>query len=178
MDTGITASLVTLGWREWVELPALGTGPLRAKIDTGARSSALHVDMQWRFVQGGAPWVGFRLALGNRTPGATIPGDAIAANQTPGAQRPWIEAAAPVLDEREVSDSGGHRSRRVFLRTVLCVAGVEREIEINLCDRRRMLFPLLLGRTALAGAFVVDPARSLVHARTLDAGQDLQEPAE
>src|SRR5690606_11883874 len=56
---------VVLGWREWVALPGLGIRAVRAKVDTGARSSALHVDVQWRFTEGGAPWVGFRL-----TPGA------------------------------------------------------------------------------------------------------------
>ena len=74
-----------------------------------------------------------------------------------------IEASAPVFDEREVTDSGGNRSRRVFLRTPLQLAGIEREIEINLTDRRGMLFPMLLGRTALARAFIVDPARSFLH---------------
>lgn len=148
MNTGITGGRIMLGWREWADLPALRIGPVRAKVDTGARSCALHVDAQWRFVDGGAPWVGFRLT----------PGDFAA-----GQDRPSIEAAAPVLDEREVSDSGGHRGLRVFVRTTLRLAGVEREIEINLADRRRMLFPMLLGRTAMTGVFTVDPARSFLH---------------
>jgi hypothetical protein len=137
---------IVLGWREWVALPALGIPRLRAKVDTGARSSALHVDAQWRFTEGGAPWVGFRITP-RRARGVSI------------------EARAPVLDEREVVDSGGRRTRRVFLATRLRLAGVEREIEINLADRRDMLFPMLLGRTAIAGAFTVDPARSSVHGR-------------
>ena len=52
-----------------------------------------------------------------------------------------IEAAAPIFDEREVTDSGGHRTRRVFLRTTVRLAGVEREIEINLTDRARHAVP-------------------------------------
>jgi len=139
--------MIVLGWREWVTLPTLGIARLRAKIDTGARSSALHVDAQWRFTQAGVPWVGFRL-----TPGRSRAGDA-------------IEACAPILEEREVVDSGGHRTRRIFLSTRLRLAGVERDIEINLSDRRGMLFPMLLGRTAVAGAFTVDPAQSSVHGR-------------
>lgn len=138
---------IVLGWREWVALPALGIPRLRAKVDTGARSSALHVDAQWRYTEGGAPWVGFRI-----TPRRGRGGEP-------------VEACAPVLDEREVADSGGRRTRRVFLATRLRLAGVEREIEINLADRRGMLFPMLLGRTAIAGAFTVDPARSSVHGR-------------
>lgn len=140
------AARVVLGWREWLALPALGIVAIRAKVDTGARSSSLHVDAQWRFIEGGAPWAGFRIATGIRS------------GQV-------IESQAPISDEREVTDSGGNRSRRVFLRTPLLVAGVEREVEINLTDRRGMLFPMLLGRTALARAFVIDPARSFLHGK-------------
>ena len=102
------AARVVLGWREWLALPALGIVAIRAKVDTGARSSSLHVDKQWRFVEGGAPWAGFRIATG------VLHGSA-------------IEAHAPVYDERPVTDSGGNTSMRVFLRTPLRVAGVERE---------------------------------------------------
>lgn len=140
------ATGVVLGWREWVALPALGIAAVRAKIDSGARSSALHVDAHWRYTDGGAPWVGFRLS-------------------PCGLQGPAIEGAAPMLDEREVTDSGGHRTRRVFVRTSLRLAGIEREIDINLSNRRAMLFPMLLGRTAMAGVFTVDPARSFLHGR-------------
>ena len=135
--------LVVIGWRERVVLPDLGIASLRAKIDTGARSSSLHVDAQWRFVEAGAPWVGFRLTPRRR-------------------QAHVHETAAPIHDEREVADSGGHRTRRVFIRTALRIAGLERTVEINLTDRCGMLFPMLVGRTALQGAFTVDPARSFV----------------
>ena len=138
------ASSILVGWREWVGLPQLGIGAVRAKVDTGARTSALHVDAHWDFVEAGAPWVGFRLTPGR---GASV------------------EARAPVVDERDVVDSGGHRTRRVFLRTVVRLGGVDREIEVNLTDRRGMRFPMLLGRTALAGAFTVDPSRSFLHGR-------------
>ncbi|MBA3487653.1 MAG: ATP-dependent zinc protease, partial [Lysobacter sp.] len=107
--------------------------------------SALHVDAQWRFVNGGAPWVGFRVT----------PGDTGAA----------VECHAPVHDERQVTDSGGRRSCRVFVCTTLRLAGVERKIEVNLSDRREMQFPMLLGRSAMSRAFTVDPARSWLHGR-------------
>ena len=138
--------MIVLGWREWLTLPELGIARVRAKIDTGARSSALHVDRQWRFVDGGLEWVGFVLTPGRA---GTHP----------------VEARAPVHAERDVSDSGGHRGMRVFVRTTLRIAGIEREIEINLADRRGMRFPMLLGRTALEGMFTVDPSSSYVHAR-------------
>lgn len=141
------AARTMIGWREWVALPALGIGAVRAKIDTGARSSALHVDAQWRFTERGAPWVGFRLHC--------APGEV-----------GIVEACAPVCDERWVTDSGGHSTQRAFLKTALRVAGVEREIEVNLADRRGMLFPMLIGRSALSRVFTVDPARSFLHGRT------------
>jgi hypothetical protein len=148
------AAGIVLGWREWLALPALGIAAIRAKVDTGARSSSLHVDAQWRFSEGGQPWAGFRISTGRTVRNV----DGATAAQV-------IEASAPVFDEREVTDSSGNRSRRVFLRTPLRLAGFEREIEINLTDRRGMLFPMLLGRSAIAGAFIVDPARSFVHGR-------------
>jgi hypothetical protein len=142
---------IVLGWREWAGLPGLGLPAVRCKIDSGARSSALHVDSCWRFHQGGEPWVAFRLSNDGH-------GEAL------------LEAMAPIFDERDVIDSGGHRTRRIFLRTTLRLAGIERQIEINLTDRQGMLFPMLLGRTAMAGAFAVDPARSFLHGRRARPG--------
>lgn len=138
--------MIELGWREWALLPDLGLPRMRAKIDTGARTSALHVDAHWRFVDAGAPWVGFRVRCGKR-------------------HVRMVEAAAPLADEREVADSGGHRALRPFVRTTLWLAGQARAVEINLTDRGGMLFPLLVGRSALCGAFTVDPARSFLHPR-------------
>ena len=137
---------VVLGWRERVDLPQLGIRRLRVKVDSGARSSCLHVEAQWRFTEGGAPWVGFRLRTGRADGGL-------------------VEAAAPVVDEREVTDSGGRCGVRPFILTRLLLAGLEREIQVNLADRRRMRFPMLLGRSAMQDAFMVDPSRSWLHNR-------------
>lgn len=137
-----SSSMVLLGWREWVCLPDLVEGRMRAKIDTGARSSSLHVERQWRFFEQGAPWIGFVIKPRRKS-------DLL------------VEASAPLLDERVVSDSGGHRVRRPFICARLDVAGEQRTIELNLADRRNMLFPLLMGRSALSG-FAVDPVRSFL----------------
>ncbi len=145
-DPAAANPLIMLGWREWVALPQLGIAAMRGKIDTGARSSVLRVEAQWRFSEQGAPWVGFRVRMSSAAS---------------------IEASAVILDEREVSDSGGHRTRRVFLHTLLQLAECERMIEINLSDRAGQRFPLLLGRTALAGLFTVDPQASFLHRRPL-----------
>lgn len=137
-----------LGWREWVLLPDLALRALRAlraKIDTGARTSSLHVERQWRFVEQGAPWIGFALR-----PRRTKPH--------------LIEAFLPLLEERMVSDSGGHCVLRPFVLTTIVVGGQSRSIDLNLADRRNMLFPLLLGRSALTG-FHVEPGASFLHAK-------------
>lgn len=136
---------IRTGWREWVALPMLQLPRVRAKLDTGARSSALHVERQWRFTEAGAPWIGFVVR--------------------PGTHGQLVEATAAIADERIVTDSGGHRTLRVFVHTQLRLAGIEHEIEMNLADRCGMRFPLLLGRTALSLGFMVDPAASFLHRR-------------
>lgn len=138
---------VLLGWREWIALPEFGVEAMRAKIDTGARSSSIHVERQWRFTNEGAPWVGFVIK-----PKRTKPD--------------LLEVSAAITDERVVSDSGGHRAPRIFIQTPVWVGGDTRLIEINLSDRKGMLFPILLGRRALSG-FAVDSDQSFLHGSRL-----------
>jgi hypothetical protein len=135
-------ALVSLGWREWLSLPTLGVAAIRAKIDTGARSSALHVDSLEVVWRGNVERVTFSLDPDNAG--------------TP------VHCEADVIGRRPVTDSGGHTSERVFIHTDLAIAGQLLPIEINLTSRRNMLFPMLLGRTAMAGRFVVDPAASFL----------------
>ena len=140
-------SLPVIGWREWLALPDLGLVAIKAKVDSGARSCALHVDSLAEFTQDGATWLRFavRLSTGRR---ASV-----------------VEAVAPALDRRVVTDSGGHASERWFIRSTVSVAGQAFAADINLTSRRTMLFPMLLGRTALAGRFRIDPARSYTAGR-------------
>lgn len=133
-----------LGWREWVALPDLGIEAIRVKVDSGARSSALHVDSVESFEREGAEWVRFWIHPGERGAGLVR------------------VCEASVLERRPVTDSGGHTTQRIFIRTTLAVAGECFAIEMNLADRRAMLFPMLLGRTALAGRFLVDPEASFL----------------
>jgi len=140
---GPSMSTRVLGWREWVSLPAFGLAAVRAKVDSGARTSALHVDWQEVFYREGVEWVRFGLHPAS----VAAPGNAV---------------EAPVFARKPVTDSGGHVGERVFIRTRMELAGLAFDAEINLTSRRAMLFPMLLGRTALADRFVVDPARSFV----------------
>ena len=132
--------LTVLGWREWIALPVLGIVAIRAKIDSGARTSALHVEHLVTSWDDGVEWVDFGVRSGI--------GDAL------------CHCRAPVLYRRNVTDSGGHVTERIFIRTTLQLGGRRRRIRINLTDRRNMLFPMLLGRSAMAGRFAIDPSRS------------------
>lgn len=136
-----------IGWREWVSLPLLGSAAMRAKIDTGARSSALHVEWLEEDPRMDGMWLRFGLR--------------------PSRSRREVTCVAAASDRRRVTDSGGQVTERWFIRTLLRLAGQEFEIEINLTSRRTMLFPLLLGRSALQRRFQVDPARSFLCARPL-----------
>ncbi|WP_426702090.1 ATP-dependent zinc protease [Rhodanobacter sp. Col0626] len=140
------ADLITLGWRERLALPQLGIGMLKAKLDTGARSSSLHVDTLEAFERNGATWLRFTMHIGRRQPLE-------------------FHCEVPALDRRTVTDTGGRRTERWFIRSEVQLAGQQFSVDINLTDRRHMLFPMLLGRTALSGRFAVDPACSYTQPR-------------
>ena len=144
--------LPLIGWREWLALPQLGLAALKVKVDTGARSSSLHVDSILEFARDGHTWLRFGLATGRH-------GDGL------------VECEAPAFDRRDVTDSGGHISSRWFIRTPVSLAGVEWPVEINLTNRRNMLFPMLLGRSALCGRFRVDPQLSYACGRRKAGGR-------
>jgi hypothetical protein len=139
--------VITLGWRERLALPQLGIDTLKAKLDTGARSSSLHVDTLEAFAREGATWLRFSMTVGLRHHPRTV------------------ACEAPALDRRVVIDTGGHGSERWFVRTEVLIAGRHFPIEVSLTDRRHMLFPMLLGRSALLGRFAVDPSLSYTQPR-------------
>lgn len=135
-------TLPALGWSEWAALPALGLPVVLAKIDTGARSCSLHVDWLECFVEAGVEQVAFGLRC--------------ELNES------VVECRAPVMERRQVTSSAGHRGQRIFIRTLLSLGDWQREVDMNLADRRRLSHPMLIGRSALVGAWQVDPARRFV----------------
>jgi hypothetical protein len=139
--------LLELGWREWCALPKLGIPAIKAKVDTGAKTSALHTFGVEPFTEDGMPWVRFYVHPLQR-------------NETV-----VRECAAPVLDERQVSDSGGHREMRYVIETQVQIGGESRQIEMSLTNRDTMRFRMLLGRTAMIGGVAVFPERSYVNGR-------------
>jgi len=150
----MNADVITLGWRERLALPQLGIDLLKAKLDTGARSSSLHVDTLDPFVRNGDTWLRFSLSIGRRHPRI-------------------VQCEAQALDRRGVTDTGGRRTERWFIRSSVVLAGQCFDVEINLTDRRHMLFPMLLGRSALHGRFAVDPALSYTQSRPPVAATEL-----
>ena len=138
--------LITIGWREWLALPDLGIDRIKAKVDTGARTSCLHAFSLETFTQRGAPWVRFGVH--------------------PVQMNANIEliCEAEMIDERMVSDSGGHKEVRPIIRTTIGLGQLSFTAEFTLTNRDTMRFRVLLGRTAMEGRILVNPEHSYLQA--------------
>ncbi|PZE27780.1 RimK/LysX family protein [Curtobacterium sp. MCLR17_042] len=138
------SGLVVAGWREWAGLPDLGVPWIKVKLDTGARSSALHAfDLE------------------------ELPGERVRFSL-----HPWQDTDADastiecdVHDRRIVRSSTGHAQERIVVRTRIALAGQVVESEVTLSNRDQMGFRMLVGREALRQGFLVDPARSFMAGR-------------
>ncbi len=133
---------VLIGWREYVALPDWGI-TVRAKIDTGARTSALHVE-DIEVLAGGR--VRFEAVL-RRAPERSIP------------------VEAPLVGETVVRPSSGEPQARYVVATRMRLGGIERVIHLGLVSREHMLCRMLVGRRALEGQFIVDPDAKYLHRR-------------
>ncbi|MCX2980968.1 ATP-dependent zinc protease [Halieaceae bacterium IMCC14734] len=134
--------LQSVGWREWVGFPELGIKQVKAKVDTGARTSCLHAFVIEPFERDGQPWVRFDLhPRQNNT-------DLV------------VSSESPLLEQRVVRDSGGHEEMRYVISTRVTLGTDSFNAEVTLTARDNMRFRALLGRTALRGQYLVDPGRS------------------
>lgn len=136
-----------VGWREWVGLPSTGVDWLKAKIDTGAKTSSLHAFDVRLLDREGHDWVRFSIH-----PWQATPQDA-------------VTLELPVHDRRSVRSSSGHAEDRIVVQLPIRLAGREVDAEITLTDRDQMGFRMLVGREALAQGYLVDPAASYLGGR-------------
>lgn len=142
MDSHNGDARSTIGWREWVSLPELGIPAIKAKIDTGARSSSLHAFDVETFRRGKDEWVRFQVHPLQRSTQRTVAGE------------------ARVLEYRRVRSSNGLAADRPVIITEIELLGQRWPIELTLANRDEMGFRMLLGREALRRRLCVDPGRS------------------
>jgi hypothetical protein len=136
-----------LGWREWLDFPDLGITQIKAKVDTGARTSCLHAYYVKPFERNGAPWVRF----------------GIHPRQNDTSEE--IHCEAPIKDRRTVRDSGGHEEYRYVIETLISIGNECSLAEVTLTDRDTMKFRVLLGRTAIRGQYLVDAGSSYLQGK-------------
>lgn len=132
---------ITVGWREWFSLPELGLENIKAKIDTGARTSALHAFEVEEYTDNGINMVRFLMHPVQKN------------------LEIIKECHAKIIDKRWVSDSGGHREKRFVILTMVAMGDVQWPVEMTLTNRDSMKFRMLLGRTAMQD-IIVDPSAS------------------
>ena len=141
-QTRLPDNKLTLGWREWVGLPDLGLPQIKAKVDTGARTSTLHAFELRTYTEGDQQKVEFKIHPKQRN-------------------LDIVETCtANIIGEKEVSDSGGHKEQRLVVVTPLVIGPYSWPIELTLTSRDNMMFRMLLGRTAIDGLAMVDPSKS------------------
>jgi hypothetical protein len=136
-----------IGWREWVGLPDLAIGRIKAKVDSGARTSAIHAFKVTPFTKDGGAYVRFVV------------------HPTQRRRKPEVACVARVIDVRKITDSGGNCQERYVIRTTLKLGKSAWPIELTLSNRDNMGFRMLIGRQAIRRLYVVDPGRSYVTRR-------------
>jgi hypothetical protein len=141
-----------IGWRERVDLPKIGLLNLPAKIDTGARTSALHAAQIEEFERDRKPWVRFSVQHFK--------------------SRPEQIHEQEIFDAREIKNTSGVPELRFIIRTPIVIAGRKWKIDLSLADRGNMQFPLIVGRSALSDhRIAVDAGRSYLTSRSAKTTQ-------
>lgn len=137
----VSQEQVLIGWIEFVDLPDWGVHDLRAKVDTGARTSALHVENIEELPRG---YVRFDVVLHREK------------------RDRRVHVRAKVSRRGRVRSSTGHQTERIFVKTTLVIGPITKRIEVSLVDREKMIHRMLLGREALKGPIVIDVDRRMV----------------
>lgn len=134
--------LSTAGWREWVALPELGIAHIKAKMDSGARTSCIHAFEVEPFEHEGAQWVRFSVHPDQDSTARVI------------------TCEAEVVDFRSVTDSGGHKEMRYVIKTIIEFKNMRWPAEFTLTNRDTMKFRMLVGRTTMNGRLTINPSLS------------------
>ncbi len=135
---------IVAGWREWVSLPGLDVRAIKVKLDTGARTSALHARRIRPFERNGKVWVKFEV------------------NPVQRGRKIAIDCEAPVVSQRTIRSSSGQAETRYVIKTPVHMGNRHRMIEITLTNRDEMGFRMLLGRSAMKRWLLVDPSKSFL----------------
>lgn len=135
--------LARLGWLEWVALPGLQIPLLQAKVDTGAKTSSLHAEDLEVVDVDGTHVARFKVCTRRNT----------------------YTCECPVKDERSVKSSSGHEELRVVIETLCVIHGAKWKVELTLTDRTAMRYPMLIGRRAMDGRFLVDPGKKYLRGK-------------
>jgi hypothetical protein len=156
-----TIEKMRIGWREWVCLPDLTIPGIKAKIDTGARTSSIHASNIEVVKKGKKRYAKFIVypLYNNRTV--------------------FIDCLSEIIDEKRVTDSGGKSEMRYFIETDLVMGERRWKIDVSLTCRKKMRFRMLLGREALAGKVIIDPRKQYLSGKVFSQAYDnLQDSAE
>ena len=138
----MTKSTTMVGWREFVSLPELNLHHMKAKMDTGARTSCLHAFSIEPYMKHQTQWIRF----------------GIHPNQGDTQVEQYCQAM--VIDRRQISDSGGHKEWRFVIRTLFTLGHQQWPIEMTLTNRDTMRFRILIGRTAMKDRLLINPSAS------------------
>jgi len=151
-------ALPVIGWREYVALPDIGATSIKAKVDSGARTSSLHAFDLEHFTRAGVEMVRFEVHPEQRSEAAAV------------------TVEAELIDQRLVRSSGGHAVLRPVILTTIELLGARWEVELTLTRRDEMGFRMLLGRQAIRGRFLVDTGRSFLNGRRVKGTRRLNQP--
>ena len=146
MKSPIAPNMI-IGACEWVALPELGVNQLRARVDTGAKSCALHAMDIEQIERDGITYATFRVPIGRHE-----------------ATR-WQRCEARVRRIRRVRNTSGELEERLTIRTPLVIGHSRWEVDITLTNRERMHYRMLLGRTAMENHALVYPARTFLQGK-------------
>lgn len=148
MDSEVKSDSKIIGWREWVSLPDLGLTAIKGKIDTGAKTSSLHAFDIVLEPKGSNTYVRFKV------------------HPLQDELSVVVTCRALLVDQRAVTDSGGHKEDRYVIKTTMILSGVKRRIELTLTNRESMKYRMLIGRSAMKH-FYIDATQSYLSPKSL-----------